>query len=189
MKILSNFQGPLDFVRVGIVLIWCTILWWTNVYMVFLRWRICRMVRMWIRYPSPPVPVTNKRQWDHGPCVEWPDIRVTFIFRKCLLTFPKYKRYSSPGIIALPGIVASTNDTISIQLYPLVTNVTMILSMRNSQSHCMTSMAASVQRTVYDHEPKHIKHHTKTDSWWSIMFNYIMIFTMWWCSLSHDDDD
>ena len=36
MKMLNNFQGPLGFLRVGIVLIWCTILWWTNVYMVFL---------------------------------------------------------------------------------------------------------------------------------------------------------
>ena len=31
IKILNNFEGPLGFLRVGIVLIWCTILWWTNV--------------------------------------------------------------------------------------------------------------------------------------------------------------
>ena len=45
---------------------------------------------MWIRYPSPPVAVTNKRQWHHGPCVEWSDISVTFIFRKSLLTSKVY---------------------------------------------------------------------------------------------------
>ena len=48
------------------------------------------MLRMWIRYPSPPVAVTNKRQWHHGPCVEWSDISVTFIFRKSLLTSKVY---------------------------------------------------------------------------------------------------